>query len=703
MIVFAAVLVWACRGERVEKVSAGAAVNAPVIIISVDTLRADHLPAYGYKQVETPAIDALRADSILFANAYSHCPLTLPSHVSMLTGLLPADAGVRDNIGYSVDAAKPSVPRLLKERGYVTGAAVSAYVLRSSTGMGDLFDFYDDRVAMRPGDALGNLQRPGSETAAIALQWIERNSSSPFFMLLHLFEPHTPYAPPEPFRSQYAQRPYDGEIAAADAVIGTFIQRLKELGIYDRAVVLLMSDHGEGLGDHGEEEHGVFLYREAIHIPLMLKLPKSQRGGERTETAVQLIDVLPTITSLVGATTPAGLRGSTLVGAPETRPVFAETMYPRIHLGWSELRSLVAGDFHYIDAPRPELYNLRSDPGEKRNVVENERPQVASMRKVIAPLRVGLEAITIDPEAAAKLTALGYIGAASTTAAGGPLADPKDRIAEVAMMQAAGRATSERRYDDAIVKWKELLAVNPRSTDAWTRLAQTYENAGRPEDAVAAYRRTIELTPSMAGPAALSLASVYLKMGEYDKARDHAQLGASSNRAAASLILGRAALAKKDLPAADTHARAAMSDANYRHGANVLRAQLLTAGRKPQEALVLLDEVKRELEASGQTPIDLLEFARGDALARLNRVREAEHAFKEEIRFHPGDRDAYASLAVLYLLQGNVDSARATMRALVDRNPSPAAYDLAADTFQHFRFEREAAEWRARKRSRTEP
>jgi len=234
--------------------------RTPVIIVSIDTLRADHLSIYGYRGVETPNLAAFAGDAIVFENAYSHCPLTLPSHVAMLSGVLPAENGVRNNLGYRFDGQRvATIPMLLKKQGYSTGAAVSAYVLRGNTGLRDAFDFYDDAIGFESGASLGNLQRPGRMTIAAAEKWISAHSSQPLFFFLHLFEPHSPYDPPEPYRTRYADRPYDGEIAAADDLFGQFIRFLREKNIYDRAAIIVMSDHGEGLGDHGEQEHGISL------------------------------------------------------------------------------------------------------------------------------------------------------------------------------------------------------------------------------------------------------------------------------------------------------------------------------------------------------------------------------------------------------------------------------------------------------------
>src|SRR5437870_4252676 len=329
--------------------------SPPVILISIDTLRADHLTAYGAKRVDTPAIDRLANDGIVFENAYAHVPLTFPAHDTMLTGRLPVENGVRSNIGYRLDRdVQLTLPRLLAQRGYATGGAVSAYVLRGDTGLRSLFDFYDDSMEVWESATLGSLQRRGDETARVALKWVDGVQARPFFLFFHLFEPHSPYEPVEPFRSKYAN-PYDGEIATADAIVGRFFAELDRRGLYDKSLIIVCGDHGEGLGDHGEAEHGVLLYREVLHVPLIVKLPGRQLAGRRVAAPAQLVDILPTVTGAVGAKVPAGLPGVSLIdlaegrgGAP--RQIYSETLYPRLHLGWSELRSLTDARDRYIES-----------------------------------------------------------------------------------------------------------------------------------------------------------------------------------------------------------------------------------------------------------------------------------------------------------------------------------------------------------------
>lgn len=283
--------------------------GTPVILISVDTLRADHLPTYGYRAVATPHIDALARRGVVFENAYTTCPLTLPAHASVLTGRVPPDHGVRNNLGYVLKPGVPTLQGRLRARGYATGGAVSAYVMRGDTGLREGFDFYDDvPVTSLSTESAGRVQRAGAQTAARLLEFARGAGGRPLFLFLHLYEPHLPYEPPEPFRSA-AAHPYDGEIAAADAVVGDFLGALDKSGLLDRALVILTSDHGEGLGDHGEADHGILLYREALHVPLIVKLPGDARAGRRVSAPVGLIDVLPTLGQTLGLDLPADLPG----------------------------------------------------------------------------------------------------------------------------------------------------------------------------------------------------------------------------------------------------------------------------------------------------------------------------------------------------------------------------------------------------------
>ena len=345
---------------------ASSPVSGPIIVISVDTLRADHLPAYGYTKVKTPAIDALAADGVVFERAYSHAPQTLPAHASLLSGRLPFETGVRDNVGFTVKDGERLLPEMLRDRGFTTGGIVSAYVLRKETGIARGFEYFDGEMPpSSPELSIGQVQRDGAESVALAERWLGSIGTSRAFLFLHLYEPHKPYAPPARF-AQYA--PYDGEIAYTDELVGRLIRYLKSHQLYDRSTIVLLSDHGEGLGDHGEQEHGLFVYEEAIHVPLIIKQESNVGAGRRVADLVQHVDLVPTILDLVKAPGAGGFRGRSLKPALEgtgelgDTSVYSEALYARYHFGWSELTALTDGRYRYIKAPREELYDLARDP-----------------------------------------------------------------------------------------------------------------------------------------------------------------------------------------------------------------------------------------------------------------------------------------------------------------------------------------------------
>ena len=668
---------------------ATSAPHAPVIIISIDTLRADHLPAYGYKNVATPHLDALRRDAVLFENAWSHVPLTLPSHVSLLTGSLPPDNGVRDNIGYRIDPKRPSLPAILKSAGYDTGAAISAYVLRSNTGLASMFDFYDDRIAFQSGVGLGALQRRGDETAAAAQQWVAQRGAKPFFLLLHLYEPHTPYEPPEPFRSQYASSPYDGEIAEADAIVGRFLDFLRAKGLYDRSLIVLLSDHGEGLGDHGEDEHGILLYREALHVPLMMKLPKQELANESVATTAGLIDVAPTIASIVGVQSPREFRGAALLSglwakASATRTIYSETVYPMLHLGWGAARSLAGDRFHYVESSEPELYDFRDDPAEKTNRRADERRTASAMREQLAATPLGdVTPAPINKEEAAKLAALGYLGNASSGPAG-TTPPPDERSHILALFQEGTAALLRRDYPRAIASLGELVNRNPRFTDAALRLGQAYEKSGRFEDAIAAYKKALVANPAMRDEVALAVGAAYLNLQQFDLAKANAELALAANPSGAQLLLGRIAFQRNDLAEAERQARAATADPHYRVNAMVLSARIAGKQGKYDESLRLLDRAKEEVAAQHLEPVRELELARAEALIHRERLPEAEAAFRAEMTAFPEDLDAYTHLAAILFLQHRGAEGAQVLEQMVRTNPTPEANRIANEMAQQF-------------------
>ncbi len=666
--------------------------GAPLFLIVVDTLRSDHLPFYGYPGVETPALSALRQESILFEKAYSHVPLTLPAHVSLLTGTLPAVHGVLDNGGYRLDPSVPTLAEMLKRQGYATGAAVSAIVLAGTSGISRGFDFYDDSIEpSAPGQPIGDVQRAGDETAGLLIGWLDGAKQTRVFGFLHLYEPHAPYEPREPFRSRYPN-PYDGEVAASDAIVGTFLEHLKKTGLYDRSLIVFLSDHGEGLGDHGESEHGVFLYRESIQVPLLVKLPrrdgegKPALAGTSVSVPVQLIDLVTTIGKTLSIPgfqpQPETLNIVDLASgarAPERR-ILAETFFPKIRFGWSELRSLVDGRWQYIEAPRPELYDLEKDPGEKSNLVDGRPDPLRSMKIDLEKRKTAFKAPqAVDPDHAKKLASLGYLSMTSSPG-GGPPPDPKDEIATLQLLKEGLGLARAGRFHESTQTFERLLARNPRIVDAWESYAQGLVQTGRPQKALEAIRKTVELSPPDRTNYLLSVANVCMQIGRFDEALAHADLAVSRGDTGGHEIKARAYLAKNDLVRAEAEARRSIESRRTRKRSYLVLADIEARRGNLGKALEITDQVKALVGDRGLADLAGIHFLRGRVLARLNRLPEAELEFAEEVKNFPSYVDAWQALAMAHASQNRVSEAKKTIDEMVRANGSPRAYATAVST-----------------------
>ena len=358
-----------------------------IILITIDTVRADHLGCYGAKNIQTPTLDGLGRDGVVFERAVSQVPLTWPSHAVILTGLYPFQNGVQDFTGQPLDARFRSVAQAFKQHGYATGAVVSAFVLDRSWGLARGFDFYDDAFAPEAfaNRDIGLVDRRAGESVDRALAWLKKNPRRPFFFWLHLYDPHSPYDPPEPFRSQYQGHLYDGEIAYADHELGRLIAWLKLNKLYDSSMILFASDHGESLGEHGEHEHGFFVYNATVHVPLIVK-PVAGSGIRpgRVSRPVETAAVAATLLAGAGIHDTLGgqvqSRGLLNAGAPSDDAAYSETFYPFSSFGWSPLHALETSRYHYIEAPQPELYDLVADPGETSNLASQQAATVAVLK-----------------------------------------------------------------------------------------------------------------------------------------------------------------------------------------------------------------------------------------------------------------------------------------------------------------------------------
>jgi len=671
-----------------------APVGTPLVVVSIDTLRADRLPAYGYGGVDTPAIDRLRADGILYERAYSHVPLTLPSHSSLLTGLLPAGHGVRDNIGYSLDAERvaageiPHLPLALREAGYATGAAVSSYVLRAKMGLDQGFGFYEDSIEFRTGVGLGGLQRPGSETLALSLEWLREHAAEPFFFFFHIYEPHTPYQPLPDLAARYPD-PYDAEVASADRVVGELFAELDRLGVYERAIVVLLSDHGEGLGQHGEEEHGVLLYASTLHVPLILKLPGARFAGRTTTAPVQLIDLFPTVAELVGLEPPAPLPGASLLRSldaePPDRRIYAETFYPRLHFGWSELTALFDDRHQYIHGPDPELYDLVADPAETESLTRRRGRLAATLRGELEGFDRSLEGpAAADAESRQALAALGYIGAVGSVDDEGPLADPKSRLETLADLKAGFRYQSRKEPERAAAAFERALVDNPQMLDAWESLARALQKLGRREEALAAYKKALEISDG-SPHLAISAASLLFDLRRLDEAEAHARLALVSNPSFAHGLLAQIAFEREDLDGAEREARLALDEKNPRLGPTITLAAVYHARGRYDEALEMTRATEETWARRKQPDPELVRglfLRRGKILADLGQAGDAAAAFQREIELFPDEFGAYSNLAVLHALSGRGPEVGAVLRRMVEANDNDGAYAEAVRTLR---------------------
>jgi arylsulfatase A-like enzyme/tetratricopeptide (TPR) repeat protein len=679
--------------------------TASVVLISIDTLRADRTGPYGYRKGRTPTLDRLAREGIVVDDVYSHVPLTLPAHASMLTGLLPPRHEVRDNLGFRLGEGHLTLAERFKAAGLATGGAVSAYVLRSQTGIAQGFDTYDDALVVdTASQSLGSLQRDGGIAVDSLLGFVAAQGERRFFAFLHLYEPHSPWKPPERF--QDLGSPYDGDVAHADELLGRFLEGLRARKLLDRVILAVTSDHGEGLLDHGEEEHGIFLYREAVHVPLLLRLPGGAGAGTRVAGPIAQVDLAPTLLELAGldstGTDGQSLRAELATGKTRPRTVYSETLYPRYHLGWSELYAASEGRFRLIRAPRPELYDLERDPLEKENLAR-ERPQaVASMDAWLS--RVVGSVTTpeaVDAETREKLAALGYVGGGAGTLATGDLPDPKDRIASYESFKRALVLRQAGRDAEAVEQFRKVVAENPLMTDAWESLGLSLIRLDREREGIAALNQVLEIDPLRADTH-MALAKLYGLQGKTDRAARHAELGAGREPAKGFELLAQILMdAKRPREAADFARRSLAADPQRMMSHFILGILAKQQGRC-EEALASFRAAAAAKSRQKGLMLRSLHFQTGDCLARLGREAEAEKEFLAELEALPASAEARVGLAMLYRSQGRDVEARAALGGLVQAEKAPTAetYWTVVRTFAVLGDAEAAREWARQARAR---
>jgi choline-sulfatase len=659
-----------------------------VVVVTLDTTRADHIGAYGARDVETPVVDRLAREGVLFEQAESVTPLTLPAHSSIFTGKFPPEHGVRDNGGFYLGPEQITLAEVLKERGYRTGAFIAAFVLDSKWGLNQGFETYFDDfdIAKAREVSLSAIQRPGNEVVDKALPWIEQVKDSRFFAWIHLYDPHTPYRPPEPFQTRYKDHPYNGEIAFADSQVGRVVQLLQSLGLYERTVLVVLGDHGESLGDHGESTHGFFIYESVNHVPFVIRAPYSLTQGRRVADPVREVDVMPTILDLLGVEGPKGIPGVSLVplmtGARRELGLdaYSETMYPLHHYGWSDLRAIRSGRYKVIDAPRPELYDLERDPKETTNLFEQRRTLGEGMIGRLRGIEAGfsrtvaaLPAGDVDPEARARLAALGYVGSfvASASDPRTGRADPKDKIGlfnklGTALSLAKDRERGEEEpFDRILALLDEVIREDPNVIDAWFMLGTQHLRHGKFAKAVEYFKRTLALKPDY-DVAVIDLAEAYRNLGDDDAALAGLEhyLKIDPKDPFARYQIGEIWLDRQDLDRAEQMFREALRiDSRVAAAKNALgvvalkRGDTVAAERLIREAIADKADVRL-----AHYNLALVAEQRGDVVA-------AEREYVEELRQHPDSFKAAFNLSRLYEKVGDREGQIGALRQSIEGSP----------------------------------
>lgn len=586
-----------------------------VVLITLDTLRADHLGCYGYKLIQTPNLDGLAAEGVRFANAYTPVPITLPSHSVILTGTYPMRNGMHDFSDNRLGASLPTLATILRARGYATGAVMGSAVLDSRFGLNRGFDFYYDHFDFSRLDErnLDAMERRGDEVVNQALGWLRGHSQKPFLLWMHLYDAHYPYAPPQPYLSRYRSRPYDGEIAYVDAQVGRVVKFLETKGLYEKTLIIVAGDHGESLGEHGEKTHGFFIYDATLHVPLIFKLPASMSVKQPVvEEAANLADILPTALEIEGIPKPETVQGRSLVPSIEGRTAaappenYAETYLPRIHFNWSELRGIRFRQYHFIDAPRPELYDLRSDPHELKNIYRQQRAIVDQMRKRLAGAiaeytpshgEKTAEKEPLDPVLAERLKSLGYVavsGGSDQVLSDRSLPDPKDRIQVYELVSDALADSQHGGYAESVRKLLQAEQTEKDSIPINYLLGLNYFRMREFPSAVERFKAVVKLSPSYA-LANYYLGMAYAESGEFDEsvAALKKTLEIDGTNYLAAFNLGAAYLKLSDIANAEVAFRRSVEiNADYAPGHEALGELLLYQG-KTDEAIASFRETLR--------------------------------------------------------------------------------------------------------------
>jgi tetratricopeptide (TPR) repeat protein len=678
-------LAWAGDG------SPAAPEKAPsIILISIDTLRADHLSCYGYSRVETAHLDALTKGGTLFSAVNSQVPLTFPSHVSLFTSTYPFFNGIEDN-GEPLRPNAVTLATLLKSRGYRTGAVVGGFVMDRRFGLNQGFDVYDSTFDLHREEEsdLGDIKRLGAEVVAAASKWLDANSNSPFFLFLHLYDLHTPYNLPASYRARFGTG-YDAELRYVDEQVGVFWDSLRQHNLLERSLVVLTSDHGEGLGEHGEKTHGYFIYQSTLWVPLIVHWPAGSASfPAKIDGPARLMDVAPTILQFAGISQPAEFQGRSLLellrsGASKTaRDVYSESVYAHKHFGCSSLRALRTGRYKYIQGPKPELYNLATDPGETRNLYTPQRSLALASKEKLASLRTRfrnehpLVQRALDPDTVARLTSLGYVvgnSEQSESPDSGP--DPKDRIGEFEDFGRAIVLASSGRIDESNALLERLLTGHPELPDLRMSLGLNDQRLRRHDEAAREFQQILKTDP-LNVKAHFNLGLSLFEMGKLDEATREFQaaLAIAPYYTRAEDLLGSIALQKSDYGRARERFEHVLTidphdySAHYNLGAlGALQGQW-DVGEQHLRAALSLDP----LDPDAHNTLGSLYLRKGD-------LDKAVTEFREALRLRPKSASTHYNLGLVFRKQNRGSDAAKEFRQALAIDPQ---FRPARDALSH--------------------
>ena len=656
-----------------------------LVLITIDTLRADRLGCYGNRSVETPNLDRLSRDGAMAVQASVHVPLTRPSHVSIFTGLHPAEHGIRDNVSPALRSDVPTLAAVLHGSGFRTAAFVSSIVLSRQSGLARGFDEYSDRFEAGGDDArfLNTIQKRGDGPTAEAVGWLQSQGAGRFFVWLHLYDPHDPYEPPEPYRARYADRLYDGEVAWSDELVGRVDAALERRGRRGDTLLVVTSDHGEGLDEHGEAVHGFFIYETTLRVPLLFRGP-GVAPGTRIQATARSIDLLPTALDLLGVAAPAGARlpGRSLAGVlrggaqlPDTA-TYAESLTPRLHYGWSDLRALREGRWKYILAPRPELYDLQDDPAETRNLVVAQSSRADALRARLTGVVERERAApgpaapgTVPPELVEKIGALGYLGGGTAQGGTSPGADPKDKLEEYKavnrLMREGLTRLRAKDYAGSAARLESLLGRGIDSFEVRYYLARALAGARECAKAEPHFEAAARHLPAF-GPAYIGLADCRAAAGQTAAALAVLKEGQQKNPRDAGLVEAEAKLwrrLEKPREAIAAYERAlplAPRDALVR----VSLGEMYRDGGDPARAVALM----REAVALDPEPAGYWN-ALGMVLGGRGAFGEAADAFREAVTREPGNAEYAYNLGLALLRGGHRADAVPFLRKALEIEP----------------------------------